>query len=330
MRTNRLPLCGNPDCRRQAGGVYVANGVAFCSRECLEATVAREVREQNRPVEARIMGRRPAAIGLVCLAVVGCAVLALGTALAALVPVGRPMSSTGDLVRFAPSAEYRDLGGFLLAYDGRTRTARWTLERLTVGSLVRSASRDGEEFAADDQVPGEFAGWPADYRGSGYDLGHVVAAGNHMGDPRALRATFTVCNAMPQCPAVNRGIWRRLEKHVRGLVRPDNAVWVVTAPVWLPETMLETGGRRSHEYRIRAVGPGRVWVPTHCAKAILVEWADGIVSLRAWLIPNRPDVGDGSLDDYEVSIDTLENALGLDLWAALPGEVEADLEAIDP
>lgn len=37
--------CGNRDCSSPAAGVYVANGVGYCSKECMEQELSRQVRE---------------------------------------------------------------------------------------------------------------------------------------------------------------------------------------------------------------------------------------------------------------------------------------------
>ena len=42
-----LGYCGNPDCDKPGGSLWVANRVSFCSRECYELTIARQTRDEN-------------------------------------------------------------------------------------------------------------------------------------------------------------------------------------------------------------------------------------------------------------------------------------------
>jgi endonuclease G len=76
----------------------------------------------------------------------------------------------------------------------------------------------------------------ADYKGSGYDRGHLAAAGNHKVEQKHMEQTFFLSNMAPQVGVgFNRDSWNRLEKHVRKLTNVYKDVYVCTGPLYLPK-----------------------------------------------------------------------------------------------
>jgi endonuclease G len=187
-------------------------------------------------------------------------------------------------------------GPYAVAFDGGSRCPRWTLEVLSREVIAGDASRVGLRFKSDADIPIEFRPTITDYMEPVYDIGHMVAA-NDYGERENVAATFVFTNACPQVPEFNRGVWRRLEDHVRELAsEPDRDAWVVTAPYWTTGTVQE-------------IGPTRVRVPHGFGKAVLLHDENGLIQLQAWLIPHR-----GS-------------EAGLDVFAGLTDDTERRLEA---
>lgn len=206
-------------------------------------------------------------------------------------------------------------GDYAHAWDGMTRTPRWTLELLTASSLTQVVKRDNEHFRVDPVVPWEFNTSGADYAAP-FDVGHMASANNHRSSQDNLDATFLYSNACPQYVSFNRGKWRRLEDAVAGLVTPDNAVYVITAPVFQD---------KNDVVQVPLQGKHRIWVATHFAKAVLIVAGDGKLTLRAWLLPHQKDLT-SPLDSYRIPVDTFEEETGLDVFAGLSDSVEAELE----
>ncbi len=207
-------------------------------------------------------------------------------------------------------------GRYLAGYDGRTRSPRWVLERLDSKQLKVTVDRDSESFHADREVPSELRVDAGDYRGSGFDIGHLAPAATHRTNQADLDSTFLFSNATPQQPQFNRGLWRTLESEVRTRAEAS-PVWVITCPLWIP-----SGGT----LQIRTIGPHGVWVPSHCGKAVLIEGAKG-VSVESWILPNVELKGRETAE-FRVSVDEFETAAGLDLWNELPDEIETKIEAL--
>ena len=148
--------------------------------------------------------------------------------------------------------------GYVASYDARTRTPRWVLERITAESCAGVGTRKKSRFVEDDEVDGAHAAKLSDYRGSGYDRGHLAAAAGHKNTQRAMDDTFSLLNVCPQVgDGFNRDYWARLEQFTRELAtthsKAGGDVLVATGPLFLP---MEIGAseRRAREFR-DAVAP---------------------------------------------------------------------------
>lgn len=155
----------------------------------------------------------------------------------------------------------RSYEDYVLSYDRRNRVAHWVFEHLTKERLQYNGevSRSKCEFKPDLSIHSFFR-WAlrvikrehcwtnlvtdlldirsenSDYKGSGYDRGHLAAAGNHKSHQRHIEQTFFLTNMAPQVGAgFNRDSWNRLEKYVRNLTKVYKNVYVCTGPLYLPK-----------------------------------------------------------------------------------------------
>ncbi|WP_059062624.1 DNA/RNA non-specific endonuclease [Candidatus Protochlamydia naegleriophila] len=115
-----------------------------------------------------------------------------------------------------------DRSGYALAYDASRRNPQWVYEHLTTDSIQGNANRSHANFKEDDNIPPHLRATLVDYRGCGFDRGHMAPAADHRSSERALCHTFFMTNMCPQCPELNRGYWSKLEKHVRDLTQQYN------------------------------------------------------------------------------------------------------------
>jgi len=219
---------------------------------------------------------------------------------------------------WVPTDDVRNVGDFWISFDGQTKNARYVVEYLD-GTDSEPETDRHSGFRQDDDLPVEFRPSDSDYAGSGFDRGHLAASANHLGTPEANYATFLLSNVAPQHPGLNRRAWKRLESLVRDTY--GNPVIIFTAPLYLPD--------ESGRIRLDTIGTSRIWVPTHFGKAILTHDKSGVATMAHWICPNV-DTGSNSLDVYRVTGDEFEAAVGLDLWAPLPDEIENRLEAAKP
>ena len=100
-----------------------------------------------------------------------------------------------------PSFEnIRTFDDFALSYDRRNRNPNWVLEHLTKEKVtnVPGIDRAKSEFITDEKIHPYFRATNADFKRSGYDRGHLAAAGNHRWSQTAMNETFHLSNISPQ------------------------------------------------------------------------------------------------------------------------------------
>ncbi|XP_076010414.1 endonuclease G, mitochondrial [Genypterus blacodes] len=209
---------------------------------------------------------------------------------------------------FPSLANIKSRESYVTSYDPRTRTASWVIERLSPASLSGLSNRKNCEFKEDDSVHVFHRATNADYKGSGFDRGHLAAAANHKWNQKAMDDTFYLSNVAPQDPHLNRISWNNLEKLCRSLTNAYASVYVCTGPLFLPRQ--EADGKLYVHYQV--LGQNHVAVPTHFFKVLILEQADGRgVELRSYVLPNQPINEKVPLEHFLVPIETIERASGL-------------------
>lgn len=172
---------------------------------------------------------------------------------------------------------------FAVLHSGKSHTPIYVAERLNRAVLLDA--RDNQrtnKFFADARLPRAERAELEDYRGSGFDRGHMAPAGD-MGTAESMAQSFSLANMVPQYPVNNRKAWASIEKATRKYVmRAAGDVFVVTGPVFdgIPPT----------------IGSNRVWVPQHLFKLIYDPSAN-----RAWAywLDNRDDAKINKPISYE-------------------------------
>ncbi|XP_035514269.1 endonuclease G, mitochondrial isoform X2 [Morone saxatilis] len=222
-----------------------------------------------------------------------------------------PVSPGGSgVVKYGlPSlANIKTRESYVTSYDPRTRTASWVIERLSSASLSGPSDRKYCDFKEDDSVHLFHRATNADYRGSGFDRGHLAAAANHKWSQKAMQDTFYLSNVAPQNPHLNQNTWNNLEKLSRSLTKHYLNVYVCTGPLYLPRQ--EADGKLYVRYQV--LGRNHVAVPTHFFKVLILEQLDGRgVELRSYVLPNEPIDEKVPLERFLVPIETIERASGL-------------------
>lgn len=209
---------------------------------------------------------------------------------------------------------------YVICHDDESLVARWTAYHLTALDLVNADADRTDDFRPEEGLPSGERAELGDYRGSGFDRGHMAPAADFARSDDAMSSTFTLANMAPQHPSLNRKTWRILEQETRDTVMGFGSAWVFTGNLFLDEQ-----GQRL-EAPEATLGENKVWVPTHCFKTLLNEHADGSYTAYAFIMPNE-DVGDHEVDEFLVTVDELEAMTGLDFFAALDDDDEADLES---
>lgn len=195
---------------------------------------------------------------------------------------------------------------FTLSYNEAYEQAVWVAYVLTSKKAGMRCERTND-FREDGAVSTGSATL-SDYRGSGYDRGHLSPAADNRADcPVAMSESFFMSNMSPQKPGFNRGIWRKLESLVRDWAVKYGEIYVVTGPVFRDN--------------IGRIGGNGVTVPGYYYKVILdLNRGEGIGFLLLHESSSQ------SLSSFVVSIDSVESITGLDFFPALEDGLESEVE----
>eukprot|EP00049_Salpingoeca_infusionum_P024423 m.15888 g.15888 ORF g.15888 m.15888 type:complete len:314 (+) comp6833_c0_seq1:219-1160(+) len=196
----------------------------------------------------------------------------------------------------------------VVSFNGATKNPNWVCEHLTKYSIQqKGVDRDNCDFQSDPAIHSFFRTSNADFKGSGYDRGHMAAAANHRSSLSAMQETFYLTNISPQVGAgFNRDAWATLENYCRRLTNVYTDVYVVSGPLYLPKTM--SNGKKFMQYEV--IGPNNVAVPTHFFKVVAGEMADGKIEIQAFIMPNKQIESGHSLSEYLVPLEEAEKLSG--------------------
>jgi endonuclease G len=203
---------------------------------------------------------------------------------------------------------------FVVCYDAAHKVPAWVGYALTADEAKTKATSRTGSFRADADLPRGQRAENADYSGSGYDKGHMAPANDFSWNVDAMKATFVLCNAVPQRHGVNGGQWAQLEASIHDLAAKQGTVWVVSGPLFV-------GGKP-----VKTIGADKVAVPTHTYKVVLCIHPNGDKEMFGFVMPNvnKPS---GTISSYTFSVDTVEKLTGLDFFSALPAADQKRLEA---
>lgn len=210
-----------------------------------------------------------------------------------------PTSTTGSIV----AHDY-----YTLSYAEAFEQAEWVAYELAKKHLS-SNKMERPLFVEDKKVKTGSADY-RNYKGSGYDKGHLCPAADRKFTFEAFNETFLTSNISPQDHQFNAGIWNFLEQKTRYWARKYDGVYVVTGGV------LKQG--------LPSIGKEEVAVPAEFYK-IIMDSSEGTYKVIAFLIPHEPVTG--SYFNYVVTIDEIEARTGIDFFPKLSEEIAIPLES---
>lgn len=195
---------------------------------------------------------------------------------------------------------------FTIAYDARNKNPYFVVEVLTAEGLKGSADRNTHQFREDESIPLHMRSALEDYRGSGFDRGHMAPAANCKKSVKRMAESFFLSNMCPQEPQFNRGYWAKFEGRVRDLTKSYRSVTVFTGPLYLPQ------GKRGERFVMyRVIGQNDVAVPTAFFKVLRLERESGAIEERAYIMPNEHIAPETPLKTFQVTVQKVEQISGI-------------------
>ena len=132
------------------------------------------------------------------------------------------------------STKYNEIekySGFHLSYNEKHEQSNWVAYILTK-KMVRNDKVDrSDNFRSDKNIKTKSASLN-DYRGTGYDRGHLAPAADMHWSELSMSESFLMSNMSPQEAEFNRGVWKKLEEQVRDFAVENETIFVVTGPVF--------------------------------------------------------------------------------------------------
>ena len=196
---------------------------------------------------------------------------------------------------------------YILDYNEEYEQSNWVFYKITEDHIKGTAKRKNH-YKSDPMITTYSSNYK-DYKGTGFDRGHLCPAGSMKINQDAMDDTFYMSNISPQNPRFNGGIWKRLEQQVRRWVKVYGDLYVVTGPVFDSE--------------MAGIGENNVSVPKRFYKVVYA--CEGAGKMIGFVLPNEKSGQD--LTDYTVSVDEVERITNIDFYFNLDDQFEDYLES---
>lgn len=205
-----------------------------------------------------------------------------------------------------------DQYGYSVSYNPQLCIPNWVAWELNEEKLVERESRNNK-FLPNPKLPASKAVTTDEYKGSGWDRGHMCPAGDNKWHWRAMDESFYMTNICPQHHNLNRGDWKELEEACRrwAAVEP---VYIVCGPIMYRTPKYGHIGKR---FKIR--------VPDAFFKVVLTGLKSGKPRAIGFIYKN--EAGNNKRDKYVNSVDEVERITSIDFFPLLPDDIEKRIEA---
>jgi endonuclease G len=166
-----------------------------------------------------------------------------------------PIFLFGQDFRYAPETKGTLIQNlyYCLDFNSEHKQANWVYYMLTQTHI----SGDAQRYSTfkDCKLGDVVSASQKDYKGSGYDKGHLCPAADMKLSKEAMKETFQMWNMSPQVPSFNRGKWSELEALVRSYIKDEtDTLFIVTGAIF-------TDNKGS-------IGDGKVTVPSMFYKVV--------------------------------------------------------------
>lgn len=238
-----------------------------------------------------------------------------------------PAMDNPDLGYYSHSFEMngKEYRNYSFGWSQKDLVALWMAYPLCSMYTNKTVSRT-DAWAYDPILGPEYSPAPFGGYGGSYARGHQVPSADRLCSYNANVQTFYGSNMTPQLNAHNEGIWQTLESKVRTLANTSDTTYVVTGCVVEGSTTFtqDSDGKK-------------MTVPVGYYKVLLRYSKSSTISTwaaMAFYTEHKSYSGSTSLRSLAMSVDELEEMLGMDFFVNLPAKLgeerAAALEAEDP
>lgn len=221
---------------------------------------------------------------------------------------------------------------YVLDWHPEEKHSRWVAFTFTTTTAARNWDRDNwngaywdgqywdyDPFQPDPDIPAGERTELSDFKGSGYDRGHLCASADRLFSQDANGQTFYLSNMSPMQSGFNQNDWVKLEGKVQN--------WGRGCAV--KDTLFVVKGGTIRNDQIKTHTHSGIVVPRYYFMALLSKKFTGnqytYRSIGFW-IEHKSYNGNPDLRSCIVSIDELEEKTGIDFFCNLPDRVEIPVE----
>jgi endonuclease G len=201
--------------------------------------------------------------------------------------------------------------GFIVGYSEQKANPLWVMYKIQNRPSHPQKLKRPSKFSADMRSLRYIS--HEDYTRSGYDRGHMAPnfAMSVLHGKSAQKQSFLMTNITPQKANLNQKIWQTLEiKEYNEYASRYDTLWVVTGPIFDDD----------HTY----LSSAHIEIPDSFYKIFLGIKGEKLDAF-CYIIPQNVK-GFESLENFKVSIDTIEKLTGWDFFWKLEDDVENRLE----
>lgn len=193
---------------------------------------------------------------------------------------------------------------FATGYSYASRAAIFSAEHLSSKNIRRAKKmKRDDNFHEEQQLPEQARAHLQDYKGSGFDRGHL-APNADMPTKKSQYESFSLANMVPQLHKNNAGVWSEIEKVARSMAARYGDVYVVTGGLYDASTQ-----------KLK----GRIPVPNALFKAIYVP----VTQKAAVYISDN-----NTSETYKlISVADLQKRTGIDVFPTLSAKVKSTIPA---
>ena len=221
-------------------------------------------------------------------------------------PVLRSAAQSADYIPQVSLGYTIQQSYYSVSYSSAHRQAEYAYYYLSPESILGGQART-DDFRVDPKVKANPVK-STDYQGSGYDRGHLCPAADMALNLTAMSETFYMSNMSPMTPSFNRGIWSKLEDWVRDTALQEGGLFVVTGPVLS-----------------KSCGSINSSITIPCSYYKIVFTGGSSPKMLGFLLSNAG--ASGSVQQFVITIDALEQQTGIDFFPQLEDALEQNLES---
>lgn len=236
-----------------------------------------------------------------------------------------PATSDSDGLVFISHLNDNGTRNFSVYFDKEARVSRWSCYPYVYKQ--GGTGRNNDPYAYDPLIGTEFqADLTKSYQdrtinGVEYVRGHMTPSNDRSG--RANYDLFLSTNIMPQSSTLNSSVWGSIEitMHDKWSKNCDT-VYVVTGTYFEKDKEMYVTDNSVEKLKIR--------VPNGIYKAFLAHTTGGDYHAMGVYFDNVNNSNKDFKKDMSISIDQLEEKVGVDLFVNLPDDIEKRVEAEKP